>query len=95
MMLLDSPRSILLCKLALLAEWQYLCHDDFDEEEDMNEKQYWNYLNEKTVEQLQRMADDDFEDGRTPEGVLECYAGYLSHCYIDLLTPQSDESARA
>lgn len=86
-MLLDSPQSILLCKLALLADWQYLCHDDFDEEEDMNEEQYWNYLNEQPLEQLQRMVDDDFEADRTPQDVIEMYSSYLSRCYQDLLTP--------
>ena len=37
---------LLTLKLALLADWQYLCHDDC-EEEDMDEGQYWKYLNEK------------------------------------------------
>ena len=31
-----TEKELLLLKLALLADWQYSCHDDFDEDEDMN-----------------------------------------------------------
>ena len=75
----------LIIKLALLADWQYLCHDDFEEGEDMDEDQYWAYLQEKSDEQLSQMAADDFDADRPAERVLELYASYLSHKYQDLM----------
>jgi len=85
----------LLFKLALLAEWQFLHHDDFDEEEDMNEEEYWEYLDGKTEAQIQKMIDEDYKDyyveageqPRTPEYVLGLYAGYMSQKYVDMAQP--------
>ena len=74
-----------LLKLALLADWQHLCHDDFDEEEDMDEDQYWSYLQGKTPEQLKEMAADDFDEERTPQFVWDLYQTYVSPQYSDLL----------
>jgi len=74
----------LIIKLALLADWQYLCHDDFDED-DMDEDQYWNYLEALSTERLSQMAADDFDADRTPQGVLDLYTTYLSHKYQDLI----------
>ena len=71
---------LLTLKLALLADWQYLCHDDC-EEEDMDEDQYWKYLNEKTEDELRAMEKDDFNDGRNPQQVLDLYMTYISHKY--------------
>ena len=74
----------LIVKLALLADWQYLCHDDFDKE-DMDEDQYWNYLEALSTEQLSQMAATDFDADRTPKSVLELYTNYLSHKFQDLI----------
>ena len=71
-----------LLKYALLAEWQYLCNDDFDEELDMDEDAYWTYLNENTPEWIHRMWEED-SNGRTPELVIELYGCYLSPKYRD------------
>ena len=80
---------LLILKLALLADWQFLCHDDFDEEEDMDEDQYWKYLNERTEDELRAMEKDDFDDGRNPQKVLDLYMTYLSHKYQDMLPASS------
>jgi len=85
----------LLFKLALLAEWQYLCHDEFDEDEDMNEEEYWKYLDEQTEAQIQKKIDEDYKDyyaeageqPRTPEYVLGLYASYMSQKYFDMAQP--------
>jgi len=74
-------------KLALLAEWQYLCHDDFDEETEMDEDQYWTYLQSKTSVELNKMSEEDFDAERTPKQVLSLYATYLSPKYHDMVLP--------
>ena len=37
---------------ALCAEWDYLCHDDFDPEEDQTTEEYRDDLIEMTLEEL-------------------------------------------
>ena len=37
---------------ALCAEWEYLCHDDFDPENDPSPEQFRKEMEELTVEQL-------------------------------------------
>ena len=37
---------------ALCAEWDYLCHDDFDPENDQTTEEYRNDLIEMTLEEL-------------------------------------------
>ena len=37
---------------ALCAEWDYLCHDDFDPENDQTTEEYRNDLVEMTLEEL-------------------------------------------
>ena len=37
---------------ALCAEWEYLCHDDFNPEEDQTPEEYREELQEYTLEQL-------------------------------------------
>ena len=75
---------LLIQKLALLADWQYLCHDEFDEEEDMDEDQYWQYLTEQTPETIQQMIADDLPDTELREHIqlLGCY---MSPKYHELL----------
>jgi hypothetical protein len=68
-------------KLALLAEWQYLCHDDFEEGVDMTEDQYWDFLQELTPEYLYQMEAEDFDEKRTADMVLSYYKNYLSPKY--------------
>ena len=79
---------LLTLKLALLADWQYLCHDDC-EEEDMDEDQHWQYLNEKTEDELRAIEKDDFDDGRNPQQVLNLFMTYLSHKYQDMVPASS------
>jgi len=72
-------------KLALLAEWQYLCHDDFDEDTEMNEDQYWSYLQSRTPDELNKMSEEDFDTRRTPKRILSLYGTYLSPRYHDMI----------
>ena len=37
---------------ALVAEWEYLCHDDFDPDEDQTPEEYREDLNEMSLEEL-------------------------------------------
>ncbi len=37
---------------ALVAEWEYLCHDDFDPEEDQTPEEYREELQDYTLDQL-------------------------------------------
>ena len=41
---------------ALVAEWEYLCHDDFDPEEDQTPEEYREDLIEMSIEELQNFA---------------------------------------
>ena len=79
----------LIIKLALLADWQYLCHDDFDEETEMDEDQYWQYLESKSTDEINKMIEEDFDAERTPEFVLNLYLTYLSPKYQEMMeSPQ-------
>ena len=82
-----TEKELLLLKLALLADWQYSCHDDFDEDEDMNEDQYWEHLGEASEEHLLELKEDDFDEERTPEYILEIYCTYLSEKYRVMAEP--------
>lgn len=45
---------------ALAEEWEWLCHDDFNPEEDMTQREYEDYLLDLTTEQLiEETATDD------------------------------------
>jgi len=46
---------------ALCAEWDYLCHDDFNPEEDQTTEEYREDLIEMTIEQLVEETDTDSE----------------------------------
>ena len=46
---------------ALVAEWEYLCHDDFDPDEDQTPEEYREDLIEMTIEQLVEETDTDPE----------------------------------
>ena len=46
---------------ALVHEYDYLCHDDFDPDVDMTSAQYVSYLNTLSVEQL--IIETDTDDG--------------------------------
>jgi len=47
---------------ALVAEWEYLCHDDYDPENDPTPEQFRKDMEELTVEQLieETWTDEDF-----------------------------------
>jgi hypothetical protein len=47
---------------ALAAEYDYLCHDDFDPDVDMSPDEHLEYLNSLSVEQLidESSTDDEF-----------------------------------
>ena len=46
---------------ALCAEWDYLCHDDFNPEEDQTTEEYREDLIEMTIEELVKETDTDSE----------------------------------
>ena len=46
---------------ALCAEWDYLCHEDFNPEEDQTTEEYREDLIEMTIEQLVEETDTDSE----------------------------------
>ena len=50
---------------ALVAEYDYLCHDDYDPDVDMSPDEYQNYLNSLSVEQLIDETCIDFDDDYT------------------------------
>lgn len=57
---------------ALCAEWDYLCHDDFDPDVDPTTEEYREDLNNYTLEQLVAETDTD-EDGYTLDEYMENY----------------------
>ena len=81
-------------KLALLAEWQYLCHDDFEEGEDMTEDEYWEFLEEQTPEYLYQIEGEDFDEKRTADMVLAYYRNYLSPKYETLTNEHSSTHSK-
>ena len=46
---------------ALVAEWEYLCHDDFNPDEDQTPEEYREDLIKMTIEQLVEETDTDPE----------------------------------
>ena len=56
---------------ALVAEWEYLCHDDYDPE-DLTPEEYRKEMQELTIEQLVEETDTDSE-GLTLDEYMETY----------------------
>ena len=56
---------------ALVAEWEYLCHDDYDPE-DLTPEEYRKEMQELTIEQLVEETDTDSE-GLTLDDYMETY----------------------
>jgi len=56
---------------ALVAEWDYLCHDDFDPENDPTSEEYRKDMEELTVEQL--IEETDTDEGYTLDEFMENY----------------------
>ena len=48
---------------ALCHEYDYLCHDDYDPDNDMSSSEYRDYLDSLSYDQL--IADTDTDDGYT------------------------------
>ena len=48
---------------ALCVEYDYLCHDDYDPDNDMSSSEYRDYLGSLSYDQL--VADTDTDDGYT------------------------------
>ena len=55
---------------ALVAEWDYLCHDDYDPE-DLTSEEYRKEMEELTVEQL--IEETDTGEGFTLDEFMESY----------------------
>ena len=56
---------------ALVREWEYLCHDDYDPE-DLTPEEYRKEMQELTIEQLIEETDTESE-GLTLDGYMEIY----------------------
>ena len=56
---------------ALVREWEYLCHDDYDPE-DLTPEQYRKEMQELTIEQLIEETDTD-DDSLTLDDYMERY----------------------
>ena len=56
---------------ALVAEWEYLCHDDYDPE-DLTPEEYRKEIEELTIEQLIEETDTESE-GLTLDDYMEIY----------------------
>ena len=56
---------------ALVAEWEYLCHDDYDPE-DLTPEEYRKEIEELTIEQLIEETDTESE-GLTLDDYMEVY----------------------
>ena len=56
---------------ALVREWEYLCHDDYDPE-DLTPEQYRKEMQELTIEQLIEETDTD-DEGLTLDDYMEVY----------------------
>ena len=74
----------LVMKLALLADWQYFCRDE-DEEPEMNEDQYWAFMQRISAERLREFVEHDFGTERSAPEVLKRHASYLSDKYKALI----------
>ena len=57
---------------ALVAEYQYLCHDDFDPDEDLTPEEYLEMLRKMSYDELVEEANVDEE--YTLEAYLETWA---------------------
>jgi len=60
---------------ALVAEWEYLCHDDYDPENDPTPEQFRKDMEKLTVEQLIEETDTD-DENFTLEEYMDRY-GYI------------------
>ncbi|AGH06744.1 hypothetical protein Sn250709_062 [Synechococcus phage S-RIM2] len=56
---------------ALVAEWDYLCHDDFDPENDQTPEEYREDLIEMTLEEL--VEETSTDEGYTLEEWMEAW----------------------
>ena len=56
---------------ALVREWEYLCHDDYDPE-DLTPEEYRKEIEELTIEQLIEETDTESE-GLTLDNYMEVY----------------------
>ena len=56
---------------ALVREWEYLCHDDYDPD-DLTPEQYRKEMQELTIEQLIEETDTD-DDSLTLDDYMERY----------------------
>ena len=56
---------------ALVREWEYLCHDDYDPE-DLTPEQYRKEMQELTIEQLIEETDTD-DESLTLDDYMEIY----------------------
>ena len=56
---------------ALVREWEYLCHDDYDPE-DLTPEEYRKEIEELTIEQLIEETDTESE-GLTLDNYMEIY----------------------
>jgi len=57
---------------ALVAEWEYLCHDDFDPDEDQTPEEYREELQDYSYEQL--VEETSTGEGYTLEQFMENWA---------------------
>ena len=56
---------------ALVAEWDYLCHDDFDPDNDPTVEEYRKDMEELTIEQL--IEETGTDEGYTLDEFMENY----------------------
>ena len=56
---------------ALVAEWEYLCHDDYDPE-DLTPEEYRKEMQELTIEQLIEETDTE-DEGLTLDEYMETF----------------------
>ena len=56
---------------ALVAEWEYLCHDDYDPE-DLTPEEYRKEIQELTIEQLIEETDTE-DEGLTLDEYMETF----------------------
>lgn len=58
---------------ALCAEWEYLCHDDFDPEVDLDASEYRAEIEKLTIEELIEETGTD-DEGYTLDEYMENYS---------------------
>lgn len=56
---------------ALCAEWEYLCHDDFDPEVDLSPAEYLDEIREMTYDEL--VAETQTDETFTLDEFMEAY----------------------